>query len=383
MTDHPIFTRRRFLHRLGGGLAAASFASIPLVHPRESLAASRASGPRQKLGWAIVGLGSYATRQILPRMHECEFSQPVALVSGSPEKARGIADEYGIAHSNIYDYENYDSIADNPDIDIVYVVLPNSMHHEYTIRALRAGKHVLCEKPMSVSVAEAEEMVAVARETGRKLMIGYRSRFEPYNQLAIEMARDEALGPAKVIESSSGFNIGDPEQWRLKRALSGGGSMMDIGIYSVQAARYLTGEEPVEVNALEHTPQGDPRFREVEDTINFQLRFPSGVLANCVSAYTSNHNRYRLIGTRGWLELEPATGYSGHAMRVAERGPAEPRMLPEPAKNQFVAQLDHLSESVVNDTDPIVDGVEGLRDMQVIEAIYEAARTGRTVPVPG
>ena len=379
--DYPIFTRRRFLHRLGGGLAAASFGSLSLAYPRDALAAPRVAAPGQKLGWAIVGLGSYATRQILPRMHECEYSQVVALVSGSPEKARTIADEYGVAHRNIYNYQNYDSIADNPAIDVVYVVLPNSMHHEYTIRALRAGKHVLCEKPMAVSVAEAEEMVAVARETGRKLMIGYRSRFEPYNQLAIEMARGGALGPTKVIEASSGFNIGDPEQWRLKRALSGGGSMMDIGIYSVQAARYLTGEEPVDVNALEYTPQGDPRFREVEDTINFQLRFPSGVLANCVSAYSSNHNRYRLVGTNGWLELEPATGYSGQAMRVGLRGEVEPRVLPAPAKNQFVGELDHLSECVLNGTDPIVGGEEGVRDMRVLSAVYEAARTGRTVQV--
>jgi glucose-fructose oxidoreductase len=184
-----------------------------------------------------------------------------------------------------------------------------------------------------------------------------------------------------VIDANSGFNIGDPEQWRLKRALSGGGSMMDIGIYSVQAARYLTGEEPVDVNALEYTPQGDPRFREVEDTINFQLRFPSGVLANCVSAYSSNHNRYRLVGTNGWLELEPATGYSGQAMRVGLRGDVEPRVLPEPAKNQFVGELDHLSECVLNGTDPIVGGEEGLRVMRVLSAIYEAARTGRTVQV--
>ena len=247
MMDDPIFTRRRFLHRLGGGLAAASFSSLPLAYPGKALATPSAGAPRRKLGWAIVGLGSYATRQILPRMHECEFSQPVALVSGSPEKARTIADEYGVAPRNIYNYQNYDSIADNPEIEVVYVVLPNSMHHEYTIRALRAGKHVLCEKPMSVSVAEAEEMVAVARETGRKLMIGYRSRFEPYNQLAIQMAREGVLGPTRVIETSSGFNIGDPEQWRLKRALSGGGSMMDIGIYALNASRYLTGEEPVEV----------------------------------------------------------------------------------------------------------------------------------------
>lgn len=353
---------------------AASLGSLSPGHARRR-------APERKLGWAIVGLGSYATRQIMPQFAGCEHSRLAALVSGSPDKARRLADEYGIAHKNLYSYTNFDRIRDNPEIDIVYIILPNSMHHEYTIRAARAGKHVLCEKPMAVSVRECEEMIAACRAAGRKLMIGYRSRFEPHNQLAIRMSRAGELGPTRVITADHGFNIGNPNQWRLKRALAGGGSLMDIGIYSVQAARYLTGEEPTEVVAIESTDTGDPRFREVEDTVNFQLRFPSGALANCVSSYTSNHNRYRVVGTRGWLELEPATSYGGQKMRVHMGGKTEPRTPAAPPKNQFVGQLDHLSESVLNGTEPIVPGEEGLRDLRAMMAIYQAARERRAVKI--
>ncbi|MBW3630874.1 MAG: Gfo/Idh/MocA family oxidoreductase [Gemmatimonadetes bacterium] len=362
--------RRAFLHRLGGGLAAASLASLPL---RAAIRQDR------KLGWAIVGLGSYATRQIMPQFKNCRYSRIAALVSGTPEKARTLAAEYGVPQAGIYNYQNFDSIRNNPDVDIVYVVLPNSMHAEYTIRAARAGKHVITEKPMANTVRECEQMIAACRQAGKKLMVGYRSRFEPHNQEAIRIARAQELGPTDVIVADHGFNIGNPEQWRLKRALSGGGSLMDIGIYSLQAARYLTGEEPVAVTALEHTNRSDPRFREVEDTINFQLRFPSGVIANCVSTYTSPHNRYRLVGTRGWVELDPATSYSGQTMRVNVGNRTETRTPPNATQNQFVGQLDHFSECVLNNREPLVPGEEGLRDLRVMEAIYEAARTGRTI----
>jgi len=364
--------RRAFLQRLGGGLAAASFAPLPL------LAETR---QERKLGWAIVGLGGYATRQIMPQFKNCRFSKITALVSGSPDKARTLAQEYGVPQRSIYDYRNFDSIRDNPEVDIVYVVLPNGLHAEYTIRAARAGKHVMCEKPMANTVRECEQMIAACRQAGKKLMIGYRSRFEPHNVEAIRVARAQELGPSRVIVADHGFNIGNPNQWRLKRELSGGGSLMDIGVYSVQAARYLTGEEPTAVNAVESTDRSDPRFREVEDIINFQLRFPSGVVANCVSSYSSPHNRYRLVGTRGWLELEPATGYSGQSMRVRVGNTTENRIPPEPTRNQFVGQLDHLSECVLRDREPLVPGEEGLRDLRVMTAIYEAARTGRTIPL--
>jgi predicted dehydrogenase len=365
--------RRSFLHRVGGGLAAVSLAPSPVEALSSGVLRDR------RVGWALVGLGSYATNQILPQFANSRYSRVTALVSGSPENARSLAEQYGIPQRGVYSYENFDAIRDDADVDVVYVLLPVSMHAEYTIRAAQAGKHVLCEKPMAATVRECEEMIAACRQAGRKLMIGYRSRFEPHNIEAIRIARAQELGASRVIVADHGFNIGNPDQWRLRREMAGGGSMMDIGIYSVQAARYLSGEEPVAVSAMEHTDRSDPRFREVEDTINFQLRFPSGVLANCVSSYSSPHNRYRLVGTRGWVDLEPATGYSGHTMRVRLDGRTETRVPPGHEANQFVGQLDHLSECVLYDREPLVPGEEGLRDMRVIEGIYEAARSGQTV----
>lgn len=347
--------------------AAASLA------PKSVLAAE----PGRKLGYAIVGLGGYAD-VILPRFAECRHSRVTALVSGSPDKARQYAAKYGVPEHGVYSYQTFDTIRDNPEIDIVYVILPNGLHHEYTLRAAAAGKHVMCEKPMASTVAEAEEMVAACRAAGRKLMIGYRCRFEAANLEAIRIVRGGDLGLPRIVTAEHGFNI-SPNQWRLDRALAGGGSLMDIGIYSLQAARYLTGEEPIEVSAVESTDRSDPRFAEVEDTINFQLRFPSGVAANCVATYGSHHNRYRVTGTDGWIEAEPATAYSGNRLRLHREWRTRDHAPPETPQNQFSAQLDHLSQCVMTDVEPIVSGEEGLRDMRIIEAIYQAARERRSV----
>jgi glucose-fructose oxidoreductase len=232
---------------------------------------------------------------------------------------------------------------------------------------------------MANTAAEAEEMIAACRAAGRKLMIGYRSHFEANNREAMRLARSGELGAARIVTADHGFNIGDPTQWRLNRTLAGGGSLMDIGIYSLQAARYLTGEEPVAVSAVESTDRSDVRFREVEDTINFQLTFPSGVVANCVSTYGSQHNRYRFVGASGWLDAEPATSYEGNRLRLHREWRTVDHPAPELELNQFSGQLDHLSQCVMSDSEPIVPGEEGLRDMRIIEAIYRSAREGRTV----
>jgi predicted dehydrogenase len=254
------------------------------------------------------------------------------------------------------------------------------MHAEYTIRAHKAGKHVLSEKPMASAPADCEAMIAAARQAGKKLMVAYRCRYEPYNQEMIKLAREQTLGPVKVVVADHGFNIGDPKQWRLNRALSGGGSLMDIGIYSLQAARYVTGEEPTELTAMSYSTPGDERFKEVEETINFQLRFPSGALANCTSSYGfAGQNRYRVIATKGWFELEPATSYTGLRMKVRTATGLEERALP--VRDHFAMEMDHLSECVMENKEPLTPGEEGLRDSRLMAAIYEAAKTGRTVKV--
>ena len=359
---------RRGLVAGAGGLVAASGLSLP------------ARATDRPLGYAIVGLGGYA-ELIMSKFAECRSSRITALVSGTPEKLRRFSAQYGVPESGLYSYETFDQIRDNPDVDIVYVILPVGLHAEYTIRAAQAGKHVLCEKPMASTAAEAEAMVAACRAAGRKLMIGYRCRFETHNKEAIRIVRSGELGRLSVVTAEHGFNIA-PNVWRLNRALAGGGSLMDIGIYSLQAARYLTGEEPVLVSAVESTDRSDPRFAEVEDTINFQLKFPSGVVADCVSSYSSGHNRYRAAGSNSWLDLEPATAYEGNRIRRGRAwGPVSDHAAPPQGQNQFSAMMDHLSDCVRSGAEPIVPGEEGLRDMRLIEAIYRSAREGRAIAV--
>jgi len=378
-TSDSEITRRGFLKKTGTGLVALNAALNAAPGTIASATGQRVPDPPgKKAGWAIVGLGSLAINQILPAFAKCERSRPVAFVSGHPDKANKLALRYGIEQRNIYNYQNYDSIRENPEVDIIYIVLPNGMHAEYTIRGHQAGKHVLSEKPMANSPGDCQAMIDAARKANRKLMVAYRCRYEPFNQAMIKMARDKEFGPLKVIVADHGFNIGDPTQWRLTKELAGGGSLMDIGIYSLQAARYITGEEPAEINAQMYSTPSDVRFKEVEEAINFQLRFPSGVLANCTSSYGySGQNRYRVIATTGWFELEPATSYTGQRMRVRRGGSVEERDI-QP-RDHFAAEMDHMSECVMNDKAPLTPGEEGLRDLTIMTAIYEAARTGRTV----
>jgi predicted dehydrogenase len=338
----------------------------------------------RKLGYAIVGLGSYGLGVIIPQFANCAHSRLAAVVSGDPAKAAKVAAEHGLPWRAIYSYETFDRIRDNPDVDIVYVCLPNSMHAEYTIRAARAGKHVMCEKPMAVTVAECEAMIAACKAASRKLMIGYRCHFEPFNLEAMRLAKSGAAGKIRYVRSEHGFTQRDPSKWRLKRALAGGGSLMDMGIYSLQAARYMTGEEPIAVTARESTDRRDPRFTEVEDILDWTLEFPSGAIASCQSMYSAAQNHILLMGDTGRIELEPATRYDGNRMWTGKDGrEREITPPPGPARTQFAGQLDHLAECVRAGREPIVSGEEGLRDMRIVEAIYRSAREGRTIRLDG
>ncbi|TQK11027.1 Gfo/Idh/MocA family protein [Herbaspirillum sp. SJZ107] len=364
---------RRGLVLAAGSTLAASAIGAPAL----------AAAQDRKIGYAIVGLGGYGLGIIIPQFKNCQHSRLVALVSGDPAKAKRVAAEYGVPETHIYNYQNYDSIRNNPDIDVVYVCLPVSMHAEYTIRAARAGKHVMCEKPMAVSSAECEAMIAACKQAGKKLMIGYRCHFEPNNLEAIRRARAGEIGKLRYFRSEHGFVAGNPSAWRLKKAMSGGGSLMDIGIYALNASRYMTGEEPVSVYATERTDRSDPRFREVEDMIEFELEFPSGVLGSCMSMYSANRNQILLMGDKGRIELEPATSYQGIRLRVGS-GMGE-AVTPPPTTGlragttMWAGQLDHLAQCIRQNREPIVPGEEGLRDIRIIEAIYQSARERRRV----
>jgi predicted dehydrogenase len=296
-----------------------------------------------------------------------------------------VAQQYGIAKKNLYDYRTFDLIRDNPEIQAVYIILPNGLHAEYTIRAARAGKHVLCEKPMANTSLECQEMIQGCQQAKRKLMIAYRLQYEPHHRDVIELVRAKELGTVRMISATNGQNLGDPKQWRLNKALAGGGSLMDVGIYCLNAARYITGEEPVEVAGRIMSDPFDRRFKEVEDAVAFQIRFPGGVIASCSCGY-GNHEYRRLsvMGSAGWAEMENAFTYSGLRSRSAlARGKielvTERRFDPV---NHFATEMDHFSACIQGNRDPYTGGAEGLQDMRLIESIYlSASAGGRPVPV--
>ena len=373
-------TRRGFIGKVSQALVVTSAAGALLKDAMAQQQLAVPDPPGKKLGWAIVGLGNLSINEILPAFAKCEKSKVVAFVSGHPDKATKLAARYGVNPKNIYNYQNYDSIKDNPEVDIIYIVLPNGIHAEYTIRGFQAGKHVLTEKPMASTPADCQQMIDAGRRAGKKLMVAYRCRYEPYNQEAIRIARSGELGPTQVILADAGWNASDPNQWRLKKDLAGGGSLMDIGIYALNASRYLSGEEPTEINAMIYNSPGDPRFKEVEETVNFQLRFPSGALANCTSSYGYfPQSHYRVVGTQGWLEMDPATWYRGLRMRVGHKSNIEEKELP--IRDHFAAEMDHMSQCVMENKEPLTPGEEGLRDIKLMMAIYEAAKSGKTVKV--
>jgi predicted dehydrogenase len=362
-------SRRRFLR-----LAAAAAAASPLAKMEAAHAADEP--PRRRLGFALVGLGKLAGEQLAPAFARTRNCRLAGLVSGHPEKAREWANRYGVPGRSVFSYESFDRIADDPGIDVVYVVLPNSMHAEYTIRAAKAGKHVLCEKPMAISVKECDEMIAACRAARRQLAIGYRLHFEPYNLEMVRLARERTFGHVKVIEASAGFRIGDPAQWRLDKKLSGGGSLMDIGIYALQAARYIAGAEPVAVSARSIVTDL-AKFRDIDESILFDLEFPNGIVAGCSSSYATGLSRFWAGAEQGAFELSPALYYHGIRGRTYDRERVMEMHLPD--IDQFAAEMDDFADCILSGRATGVPGEEGRQDLRIMTAIYEAAAGGATV----
>ncbi|WP_342659160.1 Gfo/Idh/MocA family oxidoreductase (plasmid) [Sphingomonas sp. NY01] len=389
--DSATATRRTFLGAMGAAstamLAAAAPASAQRATGRPYPQAIRPLPPDggRRFGYAVVGLGKYALNQILPAFARCRTSRLAALVSGDPAKARRVADQYGVDHAHLYDYAGFDRIANDPTIDAVYIILPNALHAEFSIRASRAGKHVLCEKPMATSAADCRRMIVAAREAKRELMIGYRCHYDPVNRKAAALLREKTVGTPRIVttDNSDVLAFDDPSaQWRVTRALSGGGSLMDLGIYGVNGARYLLDEDPVEVRAM-IPPTDDPHFREVEDRISWLMRYRSGAMVHGSSSFsTAATTRFGVQGTGAGMRLDPATGYYGNRVIVERAEGAQSWSdpiftIPEP--DQFAGQLDHLAEALARKERVRSTGEEGMQDVRLIEAIYEAARTGRPI----
>lgn len=375
-------SRRRFIRNITTSLAA-----LPLL-PLDSFAGSSDNEPfavnpaaedkpyaGPMLRVAIMGLGGYGTR-VAEAMRACKKAKLVGVVSGTPSKVADWQTRYRIPDKNCYNYSNFDQMVNNPDIDAVYVITPNALHHDQVIRAAKAGKHVICEKPMAINAREGQEMVDACKKAGVKLLVGYRMHFEPKTLEIIRMRKAGELGKIQFFQGLSGFAIGDPTQWRLNKQLAGGGAMMDIGIYSVNGARYMTGEEPVWVTAQE-TKTDPVKFAVgVDETIQFQMGFPSGAVASCLSTYNISFlDRFFLTGDRGYAELNPATGY-GPIMGRTNKG--ELSFLH--VTHQTV-QMDEMAEIILHGKQPVVpvDGEEAVKDLKIIDSIYKAAKEGKKI----
>jgi len=322
-----------------------------------------------------MGLGSYGTR-VAEAMRDCTMAKLVGVISGTPSKIIDWQSKYNIPAKNCYNYESFDNIKNNPDIDAVYVITPNGLHHDEVIRVAQAGKHVICEKPMAVNAKEGQEMVDACKKAKVKLLVGYRMHFEPKTLEIIRMRKAGEFGKITFFQGLSGFVIGDPNQWRLNKKLSGGGSLMDIGIYSINGSRYMVGEDPVWVTA-EETKNDPIKFKEgVDETIQFQLGFPGGAVASCLSTYSMNNlDRFFLDGLRGFGELNPATGY-GPIMGRTNKGE-----LNFPHVTHQTVQMDAMAGIILQgkQAEVPVDGEEAVKDLKIIDAIYEATKTGKKI----
>ncbi len=358
--------------RLTGGTLGVTL--LPTLTQAGTLPEGRSADDR-KLNVALLGLGGYA-KIVADAMQNCSRAKLVGLISGTPAKQKAWQAKYNVPDNNCYNYTNYDQIKNNPDIDAVYVITPNALHKEAIIRVAKAGKHAISEKPMSVNAKDGQEMVDACRQAGVKLLVGYRMHFEPHTLEIIRMRKAGELGKISFFQGLSGFEIGDPAQWRLNKALAGGGSLMDIGIYALNAARYFTGEEPTWVTA-EETKTDPVKFKDgVDETIQFQLGFPSGAVASCLSTYNANGlDRFFVTGSRGWAELYPASGYGPIAGRT-DKGPID-----KPVTVHQAVQMDEFSDIIFRGKKPIVpvDGEEAVRDLKIMDAIYAACASGKKV----
>jgi predicted dehydrogenase len=367
--DDMRLSRREFSKFGAMGLAAQV---LPPV------GASAQDNGGRRVGYCVIGLGLIADH-FMRGVKASEHSRITGLVSGHRDKAERIAAQYGVPASSIYSYEDMDRMRENKSIDAVYVALPNSMHAEYTIRSAKAGKNVLCEKPMSTTVAEAESMIAACKAANVKLMIAYRLHYEPLNLKAIKLIKDGALGQVQTINGAFGFNA-QPGIWRLNKALAGGGSMFDVGIYVLNACRYLTGEEPTNFKAVASTIDKDERFKDMEENMSWTMQFPSGILATGSTSYGCEMpGNYTVFGPKGWLEVNPAYSYEGLRLRASYSSGGKGEKVeideasPERDPTQFTRETDHFSECILENRTPSSPGEEGLRDMRYIQDIYAAA----------
>lgn len=327
----------------------------------------------KKLGLALVGLGKYSTEQLAPALLQTQHCYLAGIVTGTESKIQEWKVKYSIPDSNIYNYENFDNIFKNKEIDILYIVLPNALHAEYVIRGAKAGKHIICEKPMGLSVNECDEMISACREAGVMLSIGYRLHYDPHHRDVMTMGQSKIFGELTNIHASHGSD--DAKGWRLDKKLAGGGPLMDLGIYCIQAARYTSGMEPIAVIAREGEKTNPELFRNIEESLTWEMEFPNGLTALCETSYTADMSSLHADAAHGWFELAPAYRYSGI------KGKTATGFMDLPEINQQALQMDDFAHAILTKGPVKVTGEMGRSDVKIIEAIYESMETGNKVAI--
>ncbi len=325
-----------------------------------------------RIRFAPVGLGTISDifMRAVAQSSKCAIT---GLVSGhADQKTPKYQQQFQIPQTSIYNYENFDTIAKNPNIDAVYIGLPNNMHAEYTIRAAKAGKHVLCEKPMALNSTECRAMIKACKDANVKLMIAYRVHYDPMWQKIRDLARSGAIGELQGFQG--GFYASFLQGWRLDKKFAGGGPLFDLGIYPLNAIRWIAGEEPTAFTAQTSTKIPGPRFATVEESIEWTIKFPSNILASSGASYGEIGPSYlNICGTEGYLQVQPAFFYDGlkYSGKTVSGDVEEASTGKQPY--QFTYEADHFADCIHNNTTPATPGEEGLADHLAMEAIYRAA----------
>lgn len=358
--------RREFNRKLSQGMGAAAL----LAGTPWACAMGSQKKKKESLGIALVGLGSYSTYQLAPALRQTKYCHLAGIVTGTPSKESRWAAQYNIPADNIYNYDNFDNITDNESIDIVYVVLPNSMHAEFSIRAANAGKHVICEKPMAISVKECDAIIQACEKAGVKLGMGYRLHSEPYTKEVKRFVKEKTFGETLYVSTEAAYrSTSYPDQWRLNRDLSGGGALMNMGVYAIQSAIYSTGQNPISVTAQEFSTRPD-YFKETDETITAQFEFPNGSVANIMTSHNISANRLKVSCSNGWFELEPASSY-GPLSGTSSKG-----TIKFPHESQQKLQMDDFAKHILEGAVNRAPGEMGKRDMIIVEAIYSSVANG-------
>ncbi len=332
---------------------------------------------QRPLGVALMGLGNYSTTELAPALQLTRFAKLLGIITGSPEKIPEWQKTYSIPDQNVYSYERLDEIANNPEIDIVYNVLPPGLHAEFSIRAAQAGKHVICEKPMAASVAECDAMIEAAKKAGVTLHIGYRLHWDPFHKRMMEVSAGKELGSLKTLDAAFSYRMTTtpPGHWQLSKKLGIAGQLYNLGTYPIQAALYVARENPIRVTATSHNSRPE-MFKEVAEGYAWEFEFPSGLKSTGFASGREDRNELSAVAERGSYALDhKAYSYRGIG------GHVNGARMDFPTINQQAHQIDGICQSIMNRTASLVPGEMGRRDTILLEAIMRAAETGKSVEI--